>query len=42
MRFGSIQGIREAAREAVVAEVGEKKAEVLLQGLEATMTTQAD
>ncbi len=35
-RFGSIKGIREAAREQVVEEVGEKKAEVVLKGLEAT------
>lgn len=34
-RFGSIKGIREAAREQVVAEVGEKKAEVVLKGLAA-------
>lgn len=33
-RFGSIKGIREAVREDVVAEVGEKKAEVVLKGLE--------
>lgn len=33
-RFGSIKGIREATREEVVAEVGEKKAEVVLKGLE--------
>lgn len=33
-RFGSIKGIREATREQVVAEVGEKKAEVVLKGLE--------
>jgi len=32
-RFGSIKGIREATREDVVAEVGEKKAEVVLKGL---------
>ncbi len=33
-RFGSIKGIREAAREEVVAEVGEKKAEVVLKAIE--------
>ncbi len=33
-RFGSIKGIRDAAREEVVAEVGKKKAEVVLKGLE--------
>ncbi len=32
-RFGSIKGIREARREDVVAEVGAKKAEVVLKGL---------
>jgi excinuclease ABC subunit C len=33
-RFGSIKGIREAMPEDVVAEVGAKKAEVVLRGLE--------
>jgi excinuclease ABC subunit C len=32
-KFGSIKGIREALPEAVVAEVGAKKAEVVLRGL---------
>ena len=35
-RFGSIKGIREATREEVVEEVGEKKAVVVLKALEAT------
>jgi excinuclease ABC subunit C len=35
-RFGSVKGIREATREEVVAAVGEKKAEVVLKGLEST------
>ena len=34
-RFGSIKGIREATSEEVVAEIGAKKAEVVLKGLEA-------
>ena len=32
-RFGSIKGIREATREEIVAEVGEKKAEVVQNGI---------
>jgi excinuclease ABC subunit C len=32
-RFGSIKGIREAAGEDVIAEIGAKKAEVVLKGL---------
>ena len=32
-RFGSIKGIREALPEDVIAEVGAKKAEVVLKGL---------
>lgn len=32
-RFGSIKGIREAAGEEVVAEIGAKKADVLMKGL---------
>jgi len=32
-RFGSIKGIREALPEDVVAEVGAKKAEVVLRGI---------
>ena len=32
-RFGSIKGLREAASEEVVAEIGAKKAEVVLKGL---------
>lgn len=32
-RFGSVKGIRDAAREALVEEVGEKKAEALSQAL---------
>jgi len=32
-RFGSIKGIQEAPREAVVAEIGEAKAEVVLRAL---------
>ncbi len=41
-RFGSIKGIREAAREDVVAEVGEKKAEMVLKELVATSAPPPD
>jgi excinuclease ABC subunit C len=41
-RFGSIKGLREAAREDIVAEVGAKKAEVLLKALGPTSTPQVD
>lgn len=40
-RFGSIKGIREATRADVEAEVGEKKAEVVLKGLEAASASPA-
>jgi excinuclease ABC subunit C len=38
-RFGSVKGIREAVREEVVAEVGVKKAEVVLKAIEVNPTT---
>ena len=34
-RFGSVKGIREATTEDVIAEIGAKKAEVVLRGLAA-------